>query len=204
MVDYRNLFSILIKITAWFMKFGLTILGLALLITPGYAPYLRVLGFITALIGILTFNTVQARLMSERGIRIPNAVVAVLLIGGIIAVVGLTPGAGDLQLNNEQVENNGDQLSFEVDATNTGDGPTLGDVYISFELVVDGETISQTEEEPHSFQRGETKSLTANFEISEEVQTQIENGGYEIIVHLGDSEDSESPRTVRYTSSELN
>jgi hypothetical protein len=195
-----------IKLTAWFLKFGLVVLGLYLLLIPGYALYLRAIGLIVALIGVFTFNTMQARLLSERGIRIPNWAVAILLVVGLVTVVVVSPGASDMQLSNEQVESNGETSAFSMDVTNTGDGPTIGDVYFTVEVRVDDETVSQTQLEGMEFDRGETRTVTADLSlegVSESVRDRIRNGDYEIAVSIADSEDSESPRVERYSPSDL-
>jgi hypothetical protein len=196
MASYKRLFKIGIRLTAWFFKFGLVILGLYLLVIPGYALYLRAIGLAAALIGVFTFNTMQARLLSERGIRIPNWVVAILLIGGLIAVMSVSPGASDMQLSNEQIETNGENLAFSMDVTNAGDGPTLGDVYFTVEVRVNDETVSETQLEGMEFDRGETRTVTADLSldgIGETTRNRIQNGDYEIAVSIANSEDAESP-----------
>jgi hypothetical protein len=207
MANYKKLLSIVIKITVWFMKVGLVVLGLTLLVTPGYALYLHGLGLISVVIGILTFNTTQQRLLAERGIRIPNALVGVLLIGGLLAVTGLTPGVADIELSNEQAELNGGDLIFQMDAANTGDGPTLGSLYFKYEVQVNGETVAETEIDEREFDRGETKTMTKNLlslnELDESTRSDIEDGNYEILVYLQNSEDDSDPRTERYQGSDI-
>ena len=207
MVDYKRALLILIKITAWFFKFGLVVLGAYLLLFEGYALYFRAIGFIAVVVGLVTFNTVRARLLANRGIRIPNVVVAILLIGGVILIVLIAPGASDIDLTGESAEINDGTFVFSVNATNTADGPTLSDVYLGVELRVDDDTLSERSLGGQTFNRGETKQFRLNLfsldSLDAAERTQVDTGNYEIIISLDNSEGSDDPRTVSYSGNEL-
>lgn len=177
------------------MKVTLVFLGLAMLVNLRFEFALYLRGLVLAVIGILTFNRTQQKLLAERGIKIPNALVAALLIGGLFAFTTLLPGPADIELSNERAELNGGDLIFQVDATNTGDGPTMtAPLYFKYGVQVNGETAAETEfSESVEFDRGETKTMTKNLlsldGLDESTRGEIEDGNYEIIMYIQGSSD---------------
>jgi hypothetical protein len=195
--------STILAIIAWLFKVMLLFVGLVMVVSPGYALYLRAIGLALLAVAILTFRTVQASLLAERGIRIPNVVVAVLLIGSIMVGAVVIPGASDLEPSNERLETTDGTLVFSVDVTNTADGPTLGEDFV-IAVNASGETIAETRLEDEEFARGETRTISAELvslaALSEAERTRIENDEFEIVVTI-DPESAEV--TWRYPASEL-
>jgi hypothetical protein len=195
--------STILAIFAWLFKVMLLLVGVVMLVSPGYALYLRAIGLFLLAVAILTFRTVQASLLAERGIRIPNIVVAILLIGSLMVWAVVIPGAGDLEPSNESLETTDGALVFSADVTNTADGPTLGEDFV-IAVNASDETIAETRLEDEEFGRDETRTLTAELvsvaALSESERTRIENDEFEIVVTI-DPDSTEI--TWRYSASEL-
>jgi hypothetical protein len=193
----------LLAIAAWGIKVLLLLVGLVMIVSPGYALYLRAIGVVLFGVAILTFRTVQASLLAERGIRIPNVVVAVLLIGSIMVGALVIPGASDLEPSNERLETVDGTLVFGADVTNTGDGPITGEDFV-IAVNTSAGTIAETRLEDEGFARGETRTITAELlslaALSESERTRIENGEFEVVVTI--DPDSEEV-TWRYPADEL-
>lgn len=170
---------------AWFMKVMLLFVGLVFLFMPGYALYFRPIGVVILAVSLLTFRTTQARLLRERGIRIPTAVVAVLLIGSLFMFAAVVPSDEDLEVSDERAELTDGTLSFSMNVTNTADGPVTN-TDMTFYVNSSGRTIATTTLEEQEFDRGETRSFEVELlslsELSESDRAAIEAGEYEIAV----------------------
>lgn len=178
-----------VAVVAWLTKVFLLLGGLVTLLYPDFALYIRAVGFVATGMAVLSFRTTQQRLLAEYGIRIPNLVIGVLLIGMIVAVALVLPGANDLVLTDERAELTGSELVYEMNVTNTGDGSVTG-TDITVHLNTTDGTVAETQVlEDEDVGRGETRSLTARFQLDEldaETRSSIENGDYEIYVLMDD------------------
>lgn len=178
-----------IKIAAWGIKMMLTLAGLIFLFSPGYALYLRVIGLVVLAIAVLTYNTTQQRLLSERGIRIPTSVTVVLLVGALF-VFGLTvPAAEDLDVSDMRTTTDDETLTFTMTVTNTADGPvTSTDVHVR--LNMSDETVTETVLEDQEFDRGRSRTLSVDIvalsELSSTERSRVESGDYQIDVVFDD------------------
>lgn len=172
------------KALPWLTKVALLLLGLYTLLYPDFAPYLRAIGFVATAVAVLSFRTTQQRLLAERGIRIPNLVIGVLLIGMFGVTIFIFPGADDLVLTDERAELTGSEVVYEANLTNTGDGTILDPDITVYLNNTDG-SIAETQVLGNNIGRGQTTSFTARFQLDNldaETRSSIKNDSYEIYI----------------------
>lgn len=179
-------------IVAWFMKVLLLFVGLVFLFSSGYALYYRGIGLVLLFVSALTFRTTQARLLRERGIRIPTAAVAVLLIGSFVVFGAVAPMADDLDVSGMSAETTGEALTFGMSVTNTADGPVTN-TNVTVRVNASGQTLGETTLVDERFESGETRTFDVEVVSMDDLpaaeQARIREGDYRVIVVFdGDTE----------------
>jgi multisubunit Na+/H+ antiporter MnhB subunit len=178
--------STLVAIAAWGIKVLLFLVSLVMIFSPDYAIYLRVIGVSTIVVATLSFRRSQRWLLAERGITIPNALTAVVLIGAIIIVALTIPSVSDLSVSGDQVTVEGNSVEYEANITNTGDGGvTSADVEVL--LNISGTTVSEgTIFSDTDFARGESRSfsivLTSVDGLDEQTVAALNSGDYTVFL----------------------
>lgn len=179
----------IVAIVAWLMKASLLILGVWALLYPDFALYIRAVGFVGVAVAVLSFRTTQRRLLSERGIRIPNVVVGIVLVVMIASVVLVIPDATDLDVTDERTELTGSELVYEMTMENTGDG-TVSGTDVTVHLNTTEGTVAETVAlNDRDIGRGNSREITATFPLNDlnaETRSTVERGNYEIFVVFND------------------
>lgn len=179
----------IVAIVAWFMKASLLILGVWALLYPDFALYIRAIGFVGAAVAVLSFRTTQRQLLSERGIRIPNVVVGIVLVVMIASVVLVLPDATDLDVTDERTELTDSELVYEMTMENTGDGTVTGTSVTVHLNTTEGTVAERGVLNGRDIGRGNSREITATFALNDlnaETQSTVERDNYEIFVIFND------------------